>query len=80
MTHNVTDENEENKKFVFYSEPTIYIIHENDKWVEPLREAFNSLGIHFVEWHLGKGGAFDFSSIPPEGVFYSRMSASSHTR
>jgi len=45
-----------------------------------LREAFQSQGISFVEWHLGQGGSFDLSAIPPEGVFYSRMSASSHTR
>ena len=77
---NITDIGEENQKFVFWPEPTIYIIHENDKWMEPLRDSFEKQGIHFVEWHLGKGGSFDFNSIPPEGVFYSRMSASSHTR
>jgi len=76
----VTDKDDQNKQFIFAKQPTIYIIHENDKWMEPLREAFQSLGISFVEWHLGLGGAFDFSTPPPEGVFYSRMSASSHTR
>jgi len=34
-----------------------------------LREAFQSQGISFVEWHLGQGGSFDLSAIPPEGVF-----------
>lgn len=64
----------------FESEPTIYVIHENDKWMEPLRDAFQEQGIKFVEWNLGTGGKFNFSAPPPEGVFYNRMSASSHTR
>jgi len=72
----ITDQDELNKQFIMASEPTIYVIHENDKWMEPLREAFQSQGISFVEWHLGQGGSFDLSAIPPEGVFYSRMSAS----
>jgi len=57
----------------------IYVIHENDAWVEPLRAAFNELRLPYEEWFLSQG-AFDFSSPPPQGVFYNRMSASSHTR
>ncbi|KAL0487747.1 GshAB [Acrasis kona] len=60
--------------------PTIYVIHENDDWMVPLRSAFKTIGVNFVEWHFGNGDTFDFSSIPPQGVFYNRMSASSHTR
>ena len=57
----------------------IYVIHENDAWVEPLRAAFDELSVPFEEWFLDKG-MLDFSSKPPQGVFYNRMSASSHTR
>jgi hypothetical protein len=57
----------------------IYVIHENDAWVEPLRAAFGELDLPFKEWFLSEG-ALDFSSPPPAGVFYNRMSASSHTR
>lgn len=57
----------------------IYVIHENDAWVEPLRAALDELGLPFEEWFLSEG-RLDFDSIPPEGVFYNRMSASSHTR
>src|SRR5689334_12327720 len=57
----------------------IYVIHENDAWVEPLRAAFGELGLAHEEWFLDRG-VLDFSSTPPEGVFYNRMSASSHTR
>jgi hypothetical protein len=57
----------------------IYVIHENDAWVEPLRAAFEELSLPYEEWFLDKG-VLDFSSEPPQGVFYNRMSASSHTR
>jgi hypothetical protein len=57
----------------------IYVIHENDAWVEPLRAAFAELRLPYEEWFLSEG-TLDFSSAPPQGVFYNRMSASSHTR
>ena len=57
----------------------IYVIHENDAWVEPLRAAFAEQGLPHEEWFLSEG-LLDFSSASPEGVFYNRMSASSHTR
>jgi hypothetical protein len=57
----------------------IYVIHENDAWVEPLRAAFEELGLPYAEWFLSEG-TLDLSEAPPEGVFYNRMSASSHTR
>lgn len=57
----------------------IYVIHENDAWVEPLRSAFNELALPFEAWFLSDG-RLDFDSVPPDGVFYNRMSASSHTR
>jgi len=59
--------------------PKIYVIHENDAWVEPLRAAFAELRLPFEEWFLSDG-LLDLGSIPPAGVFYNRMSASSHTR
>lgn len=57
----------------------IYVIHENDAWVEPLREAFAERKLPFAEWFIAEG-TLDLGSIPPDGVFYNRMSASSHTR
>jgi hypothetical protein len=59
--------------------PKIYVIHENDAWVEPLRSAFAALGLPYEEWFLSEG-RLDLAEAPPEGVFYNRMSASSHTR
>jgi hypothetical protein len=57
----------------------IYVIHENDAWVEPLRAAFAEIGAPFHEWFIDRG-ALDLRRAPPDGVFYNRMSASSHTR
>jgi hypothetical protein len=57
----------------------IHVIHENDAWVEPLRAAFDEQRLPYEEWFIDEG-KLDFSATPPEGVFYNRMSASSHTR
>src|SRR5690242_20668343 len=59
--------------------PKIYVIHENDAWVEPLRAAFAELRLPYEEWFLSEGRV-DLAEAPPQGVFYNRMSASSHTR
>ncbi|WP_100374261.1 ATP-grasp domain-containing protein [Bacillus sp. FJAT-45037] len=57
----------------------IYVIHENDEWTEPLRQELEKLEHPFETWHLDQG-KIDLSKEPPEGIFYNRMSASSHTR
>lgn len=57
----------------------IHVIHENSVWVEPLAEAFAAQGLPWADWHMA-AGEFDLSAPPPEGIFYNRMSASSHTR
>src|SRR5438034_11231472 len=57
----------------------IYVIHENEAWFEPLQAAFEVLRSPYEEWFLSEG-TVDLTEAPPEGVFYNRMSASSHTR
>jgi len=57
----------------------IYVIHENDEWIEPLRKELQEINAPFEEWHLGKRNV-DHLDKPPQGVFYNRMSASSHSR
>ncbi len=57
----------------------VYVIHENSEWTVHLTKRLEELGIPFEEWDLSEGN-FDLSEAPPEGIFYSRMSASSHTR
>jgi hypothetical protein len=61
------------------SEPRIYVLHENSAWVEPLRAEFAAAGAPFSEWFLDRG-LLDLTVPPPSGIFYNRMSASSHTR
>ncbi|TNE46247.1 MAG: alpha-L-glutamate ligase [Deltaproteobacteria bacterium] len=57
----------------------IYVLHENDEWVVPLRKQLDARELPYEEWFLHEG-VLDLSQPPPEGVFYNRMSASSHTR
>lgn len=59
--------------------PKVHVIHENPLWLPPLAEAFDRIGLAWAEMDLSRG-TFDLSEPPPEGVFYNRMSASSHTR
>lgn len=57
----------------------VHVIHENSAWVEPLQRAFEELRTPYEEWFLDQG-VLDLRAPPPPGVFYNRMSASSHTR
>ncbi|MCP8615698.1 ATP-grasp domain-containing protein [Salirhabdus salicampi] len=57
----------------------IYVIHENEEWTEHLTNRLRELNLPYEEWLLSSG-TVDLTAEPPEGVFYSRMSASSHTR
>ena len=56
-----------------------YVIHENPAWLPPLAEAFDRIHLPWAELDLSRG-VFDLSAVPPEGIYYNRMSASSHTR
>ena len=56
-----------------------YIIHENDEWTQTLKEQLQKLFVPFEDWHMAKVN-LNTASIPPNGVFYNRMSASSHSR
>lgn len=57
----------------------IYVIHENEEWTTHLFKRLDELGLPYEDWFINEG-LVDLNSTPPEGVFYSRMSASSHTR
>jgi hypothetical protein len=57
----------------------IHVLHENAEWVVPLEAAARELSLPFEFWFLDEG-TVDLRRPPPEGVFYNRMSASSHTR
>jgi hypothetical protein len=57
----------------------VYVIHENPDWYPPIAAAFDAFGVPHEQWLLGDE-VIDLDSEPPAGVFWSRMSASSHTR
>lgn len=57
----------------------IYVIHENEEWTTHLFKRLDELGLPYEDWFINEG-LVDLAAAPPEGVFYSRMSASSHTR
>lgn len=57
----------------------VIILHENNEWLPPFRTAFTEAGLEFEEWHLAHG-SIDLTAQPPNAIFYSRMSASAHTR
>lgn len=60
-------------------EPKIYVLHEHDEWTTHLQARLEELALPYELWHLDQG-QLDLTSEPPTGVFYSRISASSHTR
>ena len=57
----------------------IFIIHENPEWLPPFTAAFAARNTCFTEWNMADYD-LDLGQVPPEGVFYNRMSASSFTR
>ncbi|WP_047980458.1 ATP-grasp domain-containing protein [Ornithinibacillus contaminans] len=57
----------------------IYIIHENSEWTDHLTKRLNELALPYEEWFLDQG-IVDLTTVPPNGIFYNRISASSHTR
>ncbi len=57
----------------------IVVIHENEEWIVPLRRALAARDAPLEEWYLD-AWRIDLGAAPPTGVFYSRMSASSHLR
>jgi len=59
--------------------PQIHVIHENAEWSAPLFRELDALGAPYRDWHLDTG-TLDLGESPPAGIYYSRMSASSHTR
>ena len=60
------------------SSPAVYILHENPEWFPPLEAAFAAEGVPVREWLLTEG-SIDLLAEPPDGVFWSRLSASAHT-
>ncbi len=58
---------------------TIHIIYENEDWMPPIREAFRRASVPYQD-HFTGGGTLDVLAAAPPGIYYNRMSPSSHTR
>ena len=56
-----------------------YIIHENEEWLRPLRKALEKFDVQYEEWLLDDM-TINIDQSPPNGIFFSRMSASNYTR
>lgn len=61
------------------TEPAVYVIHENREWTKPLFAELEALGVCYHDWDMSQS-VIDLAKPAPRGVFYNRMSASSHTR
>jgi hypothetical protein len=57
----------------------VYVLHENPEWLAPVSAALDAAAVPHEPWLLGEA-VIDLAQPPPAGVFWSRMSASSHTR
>jgi len=57
----------------------VHVLHENPDWFVPIGAALTQEGVPYEQWLLGDA-VLDLTDEPPPGVFWSRMSASSHTR
>jgi hypothetical protein len=55
------------------------VLHDNPDWYPPFAAAFDGEGVEHEPWLLGDG-PLDLDAPPPPGVYWSRISASSHTR
>ncbi len=55
------------------------MLHENPDWFTPIGAALDAAAVPYEQWLIGDG-MLDLDEPPPDGVFWSRLSASSHTR
>ncbi|WP_380161121.1 RimK family alpha-L-glutamate ligase [Kineococcus sp. R86509] len=61
------------------TEPRVHVVHENPEWFPPFEAALRAEGVPFQEVLL-TGGSLDLDAEPAPGVYWSRLSASAHTR
>ena len=59
--------------------PRVHVLHENPEWIGPIAAALEAADVPWSEW-LMLDGELDLDEPPPPGIFWSRMSASAHTR
>ena len=57
----------------------IIVLHENKEWTIPLAAALQAIGAPYQFWFVPEMD-FNFDEVPTDAIYFSRMSASSHTR
>ncbi|MDA1097830.1 MAG: alpha-L-glutamate ligase [Proteobacteria bacterium] len=57
----------------------IHILYENSEWTAPLLAELDRGQLPYRLWDVAQG-QFDLSAPPPKGLYYSRLSASAHSR
>lgn len=57
----------------------IIILHENKEWTPPLELALQAIDAPYQFWFIPEMD-FNFNEVPMDAIYFSRMSASSHTR
>jgi hypothetical protein len=62
-----------------YAAVKVHVLHENPDWFTPIGAALDAAAVPYEQWLIGDG-MLDLDELPPGGVFWSRLSASSHTR
>ncbi len=63
----------------FKSLPTVHVLYENPAWLPPIEKALQAEGFPYELHHIWKG-SIDPGKEPPAGIWWNRMSPSSHTR
>ena len=58
---------------------TVHVIHENLEWTQPLFDELAKTETPYVDMDMSDWSV-DLMASAPAGIFYNRMSASSHTR
>lgn len=59
--------------------PAVHVLHDNAEWLPVFERAFAEAGVPLRAWHWNDL-VLGLDAEPPIGVFWSRLSASAHTR
>ena len=59
--------------------PKVFVLYENEEWALPLFKALDVINVDYAGWNLGSH-ILDLQQTPPDGIFYNKISASSHLR
>lgn len=58
----------------------LFILYENEDWMLPIRSALEDANLPYINWHIDEIIHIDYNTPPPIGLFWNRMSPSSHHR